>query len=48
MIQQKYAAVKLRILKNLHLQMRDVIHDGPAFNRVTFRVDEMIVDLKKQ
>lgn len=48
MIQQKCAALKLRILKQPHLQVCDVIHDGPAFNRMTPRVDEMIVDLKTQ
>lgn len=45
-IQQKHAAGELRLLQRRHLQVCDVIHDGPALNRMTFRVDEVIVDLK--
>lgn len=36
------------MLTELHLQVCDVIHDGPAFNRMTLRVDEVIVDLNTQ
>lgn len=46
MTRQEFAAGKLRMLKKLHLQVGDIIHDGPALNRMTPRVDEMIVDLK--
>lgn len=45
---QKSAASKLRMPAELHLQVCDVIHDGPAFDRMTLRVDEVIVDLNTQ
>ena len=31
-----------------HLQMCDVVHDGPAFDGVSLCVDEMEVDLRKK
>lgn len=30
----------------VHLQVCDIIHDGPAFDRMTLRVDEVKIDLK--
>lgn len=38
---------KLHILGKLYLQVCDVIHDGPAFNRMPLGVDEVIVDLRE-
>lgn len=35
-----------RKTKVCYAQVSDVVHDGPAFNRMTFRVDEVIVDLR--
>lgn len=46
MFRQKYAALKLQILMEVHLQVCDIIHDGPAFDRMTLRVDEVKIDLK--
>lgn len=38
--------VKAWMLKKPHLQVCDIIHDGPALDRMALRVDEMEVDLK--
>lgn len=46
MFRQTYAALKLQMLMEVHLQVCDIIHDGPAFDRMTLRVDEVKIDLK--
>lgn len=40
--------LKHHILGWLHLQVCDIIHDSPGFNRTAFSVDEVIVDLRGQ
>lgn len=37
---------KLHIPEKLYLQVSDVIHDGPAFDRMPLSVDEVVVDLR--
>lgn len=39
--------IELHILGKLYSQVRDIIHDGPAFNRMPLGVDEVIVDLRE-
>lgn len=34
------------MLGELYLQVCDIIHDSPAFNRMPLSVDEVIVDLR--
>lgn len=35
------------ILMEMYLQVCDVIHDSPAFNRMPLSVNEVVVDLKE-
>lgn len=39
--------ITLQIPEKVYLQVCDIIHDGPAFNRMSLSIDEVIVDLRE-